>query len=244
LLELLVVVAITAVLISILLPSMGRARDQAKVIKCAGNLRQLNSAIFCYASENGDTMLPAVLQSGSYTDDLWCGDNQLGPIFGLRRMNSLASQAAVRRKLVQMLDCPSVEHPDDTVAKGNWEFDYSYNQAMGMNLSFAGQPPVFQNGWSFIKRSNLRRQTLIALDVRDATFQHDYMFSSIQGLVPANPVDFRGIAGTPHVAGTKGNMLFADGAVILDDPNKLDKSPSKKWIIDYRLDPSSPFPYQ
>lgn len=51
LIELLVVVGILAVLMAILLPSLGRARDRAKVTKCAANLRSLGQAATTYASE-------------------------------------------------------------------------------------------------------------------------------------------------------------------------------------------------
>jgi prepilin-type N-terminal cleavage/methylation domain-containing protein/prepilin-type processing-associated H-X9-DG protein len=57
LIELLVVISIIALLISILLPALGAAREQANFISCATRLRQLSMISFVYA-EDFDGLLP------------------------------------------------------------------------------------------------------------------------------------------------------------------------------------------
>ncbi|MFN4242232.1 MAG: type II secretion system protein [Tepidisphaerales bacterium] len=52
LVELLVVIGIIAVLISILLPTLARARQHAQGVQCASNLRQLHISFMTYADKN------------------------------------------------------------------------------------------------------------------------------------------------------------------------------------------------
>ena len=65
LIELLVVVSIIALLISILLPSLNKAREQAKAVQCASNLASFGRGFHVYAAENRD-----FLCSGSFDPEV------------------------------------------------------------------------------------------------------------------------------------------------------------------------------
>jgi prepilin-type N-terminal cleavage/methylation domain-containing protein len=52
LVELLVVIGIIAVLISVLLPALTKARQQANLVACQANLKQMGSLFQVYAAEN------------------------------------------------------------------------------------------------------------------------------------------------------------------------------------------------
>ncbi|HEV8604959.1 MAG TPA: H-X9-DG-CTERM domain-containing protein [Tepidisphaeraceae bacterium] len=61
LVELLVVIGIITILISLLLPAINRAREQANAIKCASNLGQLSKQWYSYANENRGLAVPGRL---------------------------------------------------------------------------------------------------------------------------------------------------------------------------------------
>lgn len=58
LVELLVVVAIIAILASLLLPTLSKARAAAYTVSCLSNLRQLGFAVRMYLNENAGTFFP------------------------------------------------------------------------------------------------------------------------------------------------------------------------------------------
>jgi prepilin-type N-terminal cleavage/methylation domain-containing protein len=77
LMELLVAVTIIALLAATLIPSLGRAREQARLALCRSNLHQLGVAMHVYAGP-ADRLVPGDLSMGH---DVWNAPNE-GPAAG------------------------------------------------------------------------------------------------------------------------------------------------------------------
>ncbi|MBB6430808.1 type II secretion system protein [Algisphaera agarilytica] len=71
LIELLVVISIIALMLGILLPALGSARNTATLVKCASNQRQIGIALSGYATDHDDRLPPSYDNGGRLVASLF-----------------------------------------------------------------------------------------------------------------------------------------------------------------------------
>lgn len=118
LVELLVVIGIIALLISILLPALNKAREQANLVACQSNLRQIGQLCDLYASEHNGYLPYGLGQMGPYntaggaTYWYWVDSLSLS-ISKLSAAQNQTGQSAINLQN-QALLWPDVFHDTDT----------------------------------------------------------------------------------------------------------------------------------
>lgn len=111
LIELLVVIAIIALLLAILLPSLGRAKEQAKMTRCLANLKQIGLAMNAYASDY-DYLLPrAEMRPGIA---IYTGIEMRWPVLFMPYVGSVGDDFDEYYEL-EIYDCPSYPLKEQTV---------------------------------------------------------------------------------------------------------------------------------
>ncbi len=109
LMELLIVIAVIAILAALLLPALSSAKLRAKQAACVSNLNQLITANVIFADENdGVMMLPSRGGDPAYPDSQWLG--ALVP--DIERATSLTNPLAI-------LLCPTATAPVTPGTSGN-----------------------------------------------------------------------------------------------------------------------------
>jgi prepilin-type N-terminal cleavage/methylation domain-containing protein/prepilin-type processing-associated H-X9-DG protein len=192
LVELLVVMGIISVLIAMLLPALNKARDSAKTVQCASNMRQIGLAFIMYANDN-HSYLPAFYDYFAYKQ--W-------------------SKALVDSKYLPVgtnaLVCPSFL-PE--------KFDGSYSHTYGMPVYYyrpASYPPGYTPipydfiGTDYWDQPKLSRMTDLSKTylLTDSWYRYDiFQYYYIDNNNSAAAIHLR------H--NNRANALLADGSVQL-----------------------------
>jgi prepilin-type N-terminal cleavage/methylation domain-containing protein/prepilin-type processing-associated H-X9-DG protein len=145
LVELLVVIAIIALLMAILLPALNKAREQAKRIVCANNLKTMAVGDQMYASDSDDWHVP-ILNGLDTNDWLWFQNPLFVRMIAMKgRKNTEASQGYNAETLPKDFKCPSDKR---TVGNGLYK---SANSVEGVSygMNSVGLRSITCNGWCY-----------------------------------------------------------------------------------------------
>jgi prepilin-type processing-associated H-X9-DG protein len=217
LVELLVVIGLIALLIGMLLPVVGKARDHAQNVQCQSNLRQLHSAFVMYSSMFRGYCIPARganLRSGPDPYDYtWLGSQMLGRVLSVKD-SSDKPQRDVLKRLEKLLDCPATDRSKHSGSGSHpFQFDYTYNANLGDILGQNPADPEYKH-WHqahfFKKWTQVPGNVLVCVDSNEPLRQNDDNFDTLDELTWK-----KAFGGSPHAGRKKGNALFHDGSVKL-----------------------------
>lgn len=166
LVELLVVITIIGILVALLLPAVQMAREAARRIKCANNLKQMGIALHTYQTlwdQHFPPGSPGPTRHGLFTQMLPYLEQ--GNIYDQLNLDGSTHSEAHRFTEIGFYICPSYPHPH--VHKGDTNFDYqegamtNYQGVGGAILtedqevttgSDGDMPKNGMFGWEFVRK--------------------------------------------------------------------------------------------
>jgi prepilin-type N-terminal cleavage/methylation domain-containing protein/prepilin-type processing-associated H-X9-DG protein len=214
LVELLVVIAVVAMLIAVLLPALKAARERGRAAVCRSNLRQLITSAHAYVSDNDDFYPMAYIQrgaaDGSVSYDCWDFVSVAASADPPRVLPGLLWQGDGTPKIQQ---CPSYR------GSSNWQTDpftgYNYNASyIGGSACAVGSTIVPQTVVRSARASDIKcgARTAVFGDGEYISGANKFMRSPLRGALDKSfSARSSGSQGFRHMGAT--NFAAADGSV-------------------------------
>lgn len=247
LVELLVVIGIIALLISVLLPALSKAREQSKATACLSNLRQIGIGFQLYRQYNRDYYPPRILETqaqiglapAKYTDSVYMygGKGTSKPqSYGMgyeeattekRYLNKYISPKVQAGNEMPIFRCPSDDGAYD--GYGN-SYTGNYFSGSGSAIKFCSllDPTATGTaigtgvGWKTFRGSQIRRSGTFIVAGENAGVSKAY--EDVSAHVKNYPrFHYR--------KNDRWNMLFADGHVQPIDINQVATDVSNKGPV-------------
>lgn len=210
LIEMLVVIAIIALLVSLVAPTAGRALERGRSAACANNLRQMGIAHMAFIVDNQGRMIPAAqinrYRPGGPTVRGHYWFQALEPYMGSEEMSFDLDRPAWQR-------CPSKRMQITEIRMIGYGWNFSY---FGHNTW--SDPEQTENANSFSRLDSVTQPSDTIIigcsldDVEEPPFRHMYVYTGGRGQVSWRHASRHNGAG---------NYLHVDGHVSAYSPQYL-----------------------
>ena len=205
LIELLIVIAIIAILAALLLPALNKARARAQVSQCQGNVKQIMTGILTYTTDSKDYLPPSIQ---SYNGDRKTAIYWLSVTYPYVSGGQYAIPVPDDFTLTKVFTCPAAQPQDTSTWKVNgitWSH-YVYQAQLGY---FATNFYPDNSWYRPVKVSRIYHPTMqgIVTDkgFSDRTYDYLDLFEDIKDIVTP-------LTGC-NTHGGQANVGYADGHV-------------------------------
>lgn len=242
LIELLVVISIIALLIAILLPSLGKARDAAKSITCLSQTRQFRIGVTFY-NDDFDGFYPT---AGRAFHGQWMSPNWSGAVAHYLGLNAsyitewsqnnaywqelryTALAGTFRNgKQTSILKCPN----DDSLNVWGTDLAVSYgwntgSRGLGRNdsylMEYSGNTPYYHGRMNELDIRAPSTTMMAADNVQEGIAQHEY--ATTQVTTPADLSNY-------HMGGA--NVVWVDGHASHETADSMSLNDDGDVFLDY-----------